>query len=195
MKYFIRSHSVIPCTLIVATLLTGCQAQMHESGIILAPDATAKIHPGVTTRSEVLELLGPPTLVNTFRSNRWLYVQDRKFKNMQRTFSRVSNRVEITFDTSGVVTDIKKNFDDQLWDPTKLPDAKNNKGWVSWIWDGSYIRPATNPNAPPEVQPVNPPEVAAPPPEPPAETAREPAPRKKSWWRFWSSDAGEATRQ
>ncbi|MBF0180864.1 MAG: outer membrane protein assembly factor BamE [Magnetococcales bacterium] len=175
-----RSRFVIPFLLGAVLAMTGCQAKMQESGVILNADALNRIQIGASTRSQVLELLGPPTLVNSFRGNRWLYIQDRKFKNMQRTFSRVANRVEITFDANGVVEEVKKNFDEQVWDPTKLPEAKNEKGWVNWIWDRSYNHPATNPHAPPQP----PPAVAAPEPAPEPEQS---APPKKSWWKFWSS--------
>ncbi|MEO5330702.1 MAG: outer membrane protein assembly factor BamE [Magnetococcus sp. YQC-5] len=175
----LRSQLVPLYALLLALFLTGCQAQLHESGVILNPEATAKIHPGITTRAEVLERLGPPTLVNTFNSNRWLYVQDRKFQNMQRTFSRVANRIEITFDSNGVVQDIKKNFNDQVWDPTQVPEANSDKGWMSWLWDRSYIHPATNPSAP-SSSGVSPKAAES-------SNQAEPTP-SKPWWRFGSSD-------
>ncbi|MBF0212334.1 MAG: outer membrane protein assembly factor BamE [Magnetococcales bacterium] len=119
-----RSPLSLPRAAIVALALAGCQAQIHESGVILNPEAMSRIQPGVTSRAQVIEWLGPPTLVNPFRGNRWLYVQDRKFKNVQRTFSRVANRVEITCDSQGVVQEIHKNFDDRgIPPPCPTPTA------------------------------------------------------------------------
>ncbi|MEO5346243.1 MAG: outer membrane protein assembly factor BamE [Magnetococcus sp. YQC-9] len=168
---------------IVAFALAGCQAQMHESGVILNEDALSRIHPGITTRNQVFELLGPPTLVNPYRANRWLYIQDRKYKNMQRTFARVANRIEISFDRGGVVSDIQKNFDDKPWDPTTIPEANSDKGWMNWLWDTGYAHPAVNPHGPPMLKrsladdsPIH---------EEPVNTS---SGEKKPWWKFWSRD-------
>ncbi|GAB0057264.1 Outer membrane protein assembly factor BamE [Candidatus Magnetaquicoccaceae bacterium FCR-1] len=173
--------------LIVALALAGCQAQIHESGVILDEDALHRIHAGSTTRAQVLELLGPPTLVNPYRGNRWLYVQDRKFKNMQRTFARVANRVEITFDRSGVVQDVRKNFSDKPWDPTTLPEADSDKGWMHWLWDTQYAHPAVNPNGPAPADASSPGKPSA----GDADSSPSSADEKKPWWKFWSR--GEKT--
>ncbi len=177
MKKLLHLPIVMLYALIITTVLTGCQAKMHESGVIINPNATEKIHIGVTTRAEVMELLGPPTFVNAFRNNRWLYIQDRKFQNMQRTFARVANRVEITFDQFGVVTDLQKNFDDQLLDPNTLPEATNNS-WTNWLLSDTYQPPVTNPSTGTDS------------PEIPMTTSKptESEPPKKTWWRFWSKE-------
>ncbi|MBF0271785.1 MAG: outer membrane protein assembly factor BamE [Magnetococcales bacterium] len=183
-----RSPLSLSRVVIVAFALAGCQAQIHESGVILTPDATARIQPGVTTRNQVIEWLGPPTFVNPFHGNRWLYIQDRKFKNVQRTFSRVANRLEITFDSNGVVRDVQKNFQDKPWDPTTMPEANNDQGWVNWLWDRSYAKPATNLH--PSAQPAKPEtgsessSLEAKPPQ--ADASADTA--KKPWWRFWSRE-------
>ncbi|MBF0614696.1 MAG: outer membrane protein assembly factor BamE [Magnetococcales bacterium] len=175
-----RSRLHWPRLAILALALAGCQAQIHESGVILNADALTRIQPGISTRTEVIERLGPPTLVNPYRPNRWLYIQDRKFKNAQRTFARVTNRVEITFDSSGVVREIHKNFDDQPWDPTTMPEANSDKGWMHWLWDRSYAKSVTelgqsnDQNASPSA--ANPP------------ATRTEAATHKPWWRFWSRD-------
>ncbi|MBF0165198.1 MAG: outer membrane protein assembly factor BamE [Magnetococcales bacterium] len=173
--------------LIVALALAGCQAQIHESGIILDEDALHRIHAGSTTRGQVLELLGPPTLVNPYRGNRWLYVQDRKFKNMQRTFARVANRVEITFDRAGVVQEVQKNFSDKPWDPTTLPEADSDKGWMHWLWDTQYAHPAVNPRGtgPSDAASTDNRSTGS------DESAPSLADEKKPWWKFWSR--GEKT--
>ncbi|MBF0186331.1 MAG: outer membrane protein assembly factor BamE [Magnetococcales bacterium] len=111
-------------------LLTACQAAMHEKGSILDPDKVDKVKVGVTTRTEVKSLLGHPTFVNSFRDERWLYVHDRAYRDLQYTYSRAFNRVEVTFDDAGVVKDLKKNFDEALLDPTKMPEAQ--RGDVGW---------------------------------------------------------------
>ena len=129
--------------LIALFSLTACQAVIHEKGSILDPKHVAQIEVGKTTMAEVKNLLGVPTFVNNFRKGRWSYVQDRQFKNIQRTFSRVINRVDIIFDERGIVKDIKHNFDDTLLDPRTTPNAQNDQSWLRWLWEGEYMRPAT----------------------------------------------------
>ncbi|MBF0190387.1 MAG: outer membrane protein assembly factor BamE [Magnetococcales bacterium] len=177
-----RSPLSLSRVVIVAFALAGCQAQIHESGVILTPEATARIEPGITTRHQVIEWLGPPTLVNPFHGNRWLYIQDRKYKNVQRTFSRVANRLEITFDSSGVVRDVQKNFQDKPWDPTTMPEADNDQGWVNWLWDRHYAKPATNLPASAQPQPESDVSPATPPKAQPESDSN----AKSPWWRFWS---------
>ncbi|HIJ85530.1 MAG TPA: outer membrane protein assembly factor BamE, partial [Magnetococcales bacterium] len=98
------SFHVLKIILTVFSLfLTACQAVVNESGNIIDPEKVVQIQTGLSNRDDVLKLLGPPTLINTFRQERWIYIQDRQFKNIQRTFSRVTNRIEITFDANGLV--------------------------------------------------------------------------------------------
>ncbi|MBF0142572.1 MAG: outer membrane protein assembly factor BamE [Magnetococcales bacterium] len=146
---------------------------MHEKGTILDPAAVATIKTGVTTSAEVRQLLGSPTLINAFREERWVYIQDRRYRNIQRTFSRVANRLEITFDAEGVVAGVKRNFDDALLDPNDLPVSGKNRerGWWSWFWDWE--------NA--DIEPAYPPRAEAPPfdPDKSGLTAQE---GEKRWW-------------
>lgn len=169
----------------VALSLAACQATLHEKGTVLNPKLLAHIKVGVTTRAQVKDLLGVPTIVNSFRKERWSYVQDRQYKNIQRTFARVINRVEITFDERGVVRDVEHNFDDELLDPQTVPGASNNQAWFGWLWGGEYARPATSGHG---SDPVTRP---APSPDTDQELSRTPAEQPRNarpWWRFWSAD-------
>ena len=185
----IRSRFVLHGVFLAALLLmSGCQAMIHEKGTILDPKQVESIQVGRTTQAEVRHLLGRPTFVNNFRAERWIYIQDRQFKNLQRTFSRAANRLEITFDAAGYVSEINRNFSDTLLDPTTLPEAQNDQSWFGWVWDGDYNRPAT--------QGVDPDQMATQPPMAPVEqTADNDTPSTASskansgpwdpWWRFW----------
>ena len=162
--------------------LTACQAVLHEKGSILDPKKVAQIKVGETTRAEVKDILGIPTIVNAYQKNRWSYIQDRQYKNLQRTFSRAVNRVEITFDPQGVVQSVQHNFGQELMDPETLPAAKNDKPWLRWLWNGDYIRPATEaewqkpPSRPNTVKVA---EAS----EPTPSDSHEPS---QPWWKFWS---------
>ena len=128
---------------VFSCMLPACQAVIHEKGTILDPASVAKIQVGQTTSVQVRESLGTPTFINPFLKNRWAYVQDRPFKNLQRTFARAANRVEITFDNHGIVQEIQHNFGTALLNPETLPSAKNDQSWLRWLWGGEYMRPAT----------------------------------------------------
>ena len=160
--------------------LTACQAVLHEKGSILDPKKVAQIKVGETTQAEVKDILGVPTIVNSFQKNRWSYIQDRQFKNLQRTFSRAVNRVEITFDQRGVVQNVSHNFDKELMDPEALPAAKNDKPWLQWLWGGDYIRPAT------EVEEQQPKPKNATVANTPKPTPSDPQNPSQPWWKFWS---------
>ncbi|MBF0422827.1 MAG: outer membrane protein assembly factor BamE, partial [Magnetococcales bacterium] len=129
----------------LSLFLTACQAVISESGNIIEPAKVDQIQAGVSNRDEVLRLLGPPTLVNSFRQERWIYIQDRKFKNMQRTFSRVANRLEITFDDNGMVKDIKRNFNETLYDPREVAKPSDEKSYTKWLFGGEFSKPSTDP--------------------------------------------------
>ncbi|MBF0605701.1 MAG: outer membrane protein assembly factor BamE [Nitrospirae bacterium] len=133
-------------SLLVSSLfLASCQAVISESGNIIDPTKVEQIHIGTTTRDEILKLLGPPTLTNTFRQERWIYIQDRQFRNIQRTFSRVTNRLEITFDSGGVVQDIQRNFEDSLYDPRTANEGNKDEGYTQWLFGGEFAKPNNNP--------------------------------------------------
>lgn len=136
----------IRISLLVSSLfLAACQAVISESGNIIDPAKVEQIHVGTTTHDEVLKLLGPPTLTNTYRQQRWVYIQDRQFKNLQRTFSRVTNRIEITFDANGVVKDVERNFDDTLYDPRNVTEQDKDKGYTKWLFGSEFAKPNNNP--------------------------------------------------
>ncbi|MBF0283946.1 MAG: outer membrane protein assembly factor BamE [Magnetococcales bacterium] len=115
MKKAVHAPSAIAALAIVLSALSGCQPVLHDKGNILKPAAVNLIQPGVTTRDQVKALLGSPTVTNAFRKDRWIYIQDRRFEGY-----RTLNRLEITFDDRWVVKEVKRNFKDELLDPTDL---------------------------------------------------------------------------
>lgn len=157
--------------------LGACQAVIHEKGTILDPRDVAKIEVGKTNMAQVKAILGVPTFVNSFRKNQWSYVQDRQFKNLQRTFSRVVNRVEITFNKRGIVEDLQHNFDETLLNPKEMPEAQNDQNWMRWLWGGEYMQPATK-----RLDPRSTPETTNAPKEP--EESLSEKVKADPWWKF-----------
>jgi hypothetical protein len=78
-----------------------------------------QIRTGASSKEDVLALLGTPTVKNSFGQERWIYLQDRRFKD-----ERVVNRIEVTFDKLGYVDKIQRNFSDDLMDPKGIALAK-----------------------------------------------------------------------
>jgi outer membrane protein assembly factor BamE len=59
-------------------LSTGCVRKMDiEQGNILTPEMAKSLHTGMTV-AEVKDILGSPTLLNTFNENRMEYVYSYK---------------------------------------------------------------------------------------------------------------------
>jgi outer membrane protein assembly factor BamE (lipoprotein component of BamABCDE complex) len=139
-KPFLNLPRIIFFILLIA--LAGCQARMQDTGTMIKPEDLNKIVTGVTNYQEVRKILGPATIVNTFRRERWIYIQDRRYKNLQRTFSRAANRIEITFNNQGIVEKIERNFGDTLMDPEKDKYSELKSRWGSWFWDGGFEKPA-----------------------------------------------------
>ncbi|MBF0382532.1 MAG: outer membrane protein assembly factor BamE [Magnetococcales bacterium] len=140
-KPFLNLSRVFFFILLIA--VAGCQARLQDTGTMIKPEDIDKIVVGVTNYQEVRKLLGPATIVNTFRRERWIYIQDRRYKNLQRTFSRAANRIEITFNNQGIVEKIERNFGDKLMDPEKDKYSELKSRWGSWFWDGGYEKPAS----------------------------------------------------
>jgi outer membrane protein assembly factor BamE (lipoprotein component of BamABCDE complex) len=105
----------------------ACTPQLYERGNIIAPADVDRIRVGSSSRNEVVQLLGTPTLVNAFRNERWVYIQERRYAAY-----RMVNRLEITFDQAGIVQDIQRNFGDQLWDPEQVVREEKPFDALDW---------------------------------------------------------------
>jgi outer membrane protein assembly factor BamE (lipoprotein component of BamABCDE complex) len=60
--------------LLVAAGLLGCAPDIEKRGDLPEKDALAQIHPGTTTRDQVIKLLGSPSSTGIFDSNSWYYI-------------------------------------------------------------------------------------------------------------------------
>jgi outer membrane protein assembly factor BamE (lipoprotein component of BamABCDE complex) len=89
--------------------LSGCiPPQVDNRGHVDAFNRTDQVKIGASTREEVMELLGSPSVTNNFGEEIWYYVSKRKesvaFLKPEITQQKVTG---IVFDSSGVVTAIK----------------------------------------------------------------------------------------
>jgi outer membrane protein assembly factor BamE (lipoprotein component of BamABCDE complex) len=60
-----------------AVALAGCSATVEQRGNLPKSDEFAEIHPGKTTKDEVVKILGTPSTVGAFDDKSWYYVSRR----------------------------------------------------------------------------------------------------------------------
>jgi outer membrane protein assembly factor BamE (lipoprotein component of BamABCDE complex) len=60
-----------------AIALAGCSATVEQRGNLPPPDEIAEIHPGKTTKDEVVKILGTPSSVGVFNDKSWYYISRR----------------------------------------------------------------------------------------------------------------------
>lgn len=67
-----------PKALIVMTALllstSACSPIVETRGNLVSESKVAKIHPAISSRTEVEQIWGPPTTVSTFDPNVWYYI-------------------------------------------------------------------------------------------------------------------------
>ncbi|MBF0136091.1 MAG: outer membrane protein assembly factor BamE [Magnetococcales bacterium] len=188
-------------------VLASCQTMVQEQGNILDPQKVAQLREGRSTRKEVLDLLGSPTIVNSFKPNRWIYLQDSRFDKFQAV-----NRLEVEFDQRGVVRYITRNFSDEVWNAQQLSAPEQNRSFRYFrnLMEND-VRDLT-PNAPtsrrvPLVAAAPVPERASQKPgffqrlfsrwkSQPARPETPLAPEEPGWWRgIWPSDPTDPSRK
>lgn len=70
----------LPATLAVlsaAVIVTGCSTTVEQRGNLPPPDEISQIHPGKTTKEQVVKILGTPSSVGVFNENAWYYISRR----------------------------------------------------------------------------------------------------------------------
>ena len=94
--------------LICLVAVTACiPPRVSNRGYVDAFNRAEKIQPGISTREEVMELLGSPSITNNFGDEIWYYVAKRKeavaFLKPEITEQKVTR---IAFDSRGIVESI-----------------------------------------------------------------------------------------
>ena len=59
------------------SLVTGCSTSVEQRGNLPAQDKIAEVHPGTTTKEEVIKILGSPSSVSVFDDKSWYYISRR----------------------------------------------------------------------------------------------------------------------
>jgi outer membrane protein assembly factor BamE (lipoprotein component of BamABCDE complex) len=95
-------------TLLAAAALAACAGRLDVRGNLPDPENVLSVHPGESTRDQVAQLLGSPSVVGTFDDQTWYYVSRRT-----ETFAFFEPDVidqevlVVKFDNAGVVSDMK----------------------------------------------------------------------------------------
>ncbi|HMD65004.1 MAG TPA: outer membrane protein assembly factor BamE [Stellaceae bacterium] len=74
---FIRHPSSICGAILATALVAGCATSVDQRGNLPEQDRIAEIHPGSTTKDEVVKILGSPSSVSVFNDKSWYYISRR----------------------------------------------------------------------------------------------------------------------
>lgn len=101
--------SRIATALLSLGAVAACSPMVSNHGYRLDPDALAQVQPGVTSREQVYRILGSPSSVGTFDTERWYYISQRT-EQMSFYQSEIvaQDVVTVDFDAGGVVREVGK---------------------------------------------------------------------------------------
>ena len=92
---------------LAALSVAACVPTVDQRGHLPEPDRVAEIHPGSTTRDQVVKLLGTPSSVGVFNDKSWYYIS-RKVKQIAFFSPDVLDQqvYVVNFNDQGVVTSV-----------------------------------------------------------------------------------------
>ena len=71
------ARALFPLSAAAAVLLAACSTSVNQRGHLPPADEIAQIHPGKTTKDEVVKILGTPSSVGVFDDKDWYYISSR----------------------------------------------------------------------------------------------------------------------
>jgi outer membrane protein assembly factor BamE (lipoprotein component of BamABCDE complex) len=113
----IARHPCAVAALSAAFAVAGCSADIEQRGDLPTKAEIAQIHPGKTTRDEVVQILGSPSSVGVFDPNAWYYISKRT--------SQTSFFLPRTTDQQVFIVDFNKDGVVAAVDHKGLKDAEN----------------------------------------------------------------------
>lgn len=93
--------------LALAATLAACSPRVDNRGMRFDPDVVAEVRPGMSTRDDVLYILGTPSTISSFQGPVWYYIGQRTEK-MAFFDPEVTERqvVEVLFDETDRVSQV-----------------------------------------------------------------------------------------
>ena len=73
----IRHRFFILSVIAGIALAAGCATTVEQRGNLPSQDKIAEVHPGSTTKDEVIKILGSPSSVSIFSDKSWYYISRR----------------------------------------------------------------------------------------------------------------------
>ncbi len=100
-------QGLLPAIALLGLVLAGCTVSEDQRGNLPDPDKLAEIHPGSTTKQQVVKILGSPSSASTFDDDVWYYIS-RKVKQVAFFSPDVLDQQVfiVDFDDKGVVKDV-----------------------------------------------------------------------------------------
>jgi outer membrane protein assembly factor BamE (lipoprotein component of BamABCDE complex) len=113
-----------------ALCTSACTPTVTTHGHAISPTTLSSIQPGVASREEVTRVLGSPSTIGTFDTERWFYVSQRnEVVSFYQADITAQDVVEIAFDGNGIVQDIRTHGLEMAQnvepDPNKTPTLGN----------------------------------------------------------------------
>jgi outer membrane protein assembly factor BamE (lipoprotein component of BamABCDE complex) len=103
-----RRLSIAAASVLAAASLAGCAADAEQRGDLPERSALSQIHPGATTRDQVVQLLGSPSSTGVFDANSWYYISKETKQVSFLAPDVVDQQVYvINFDGGGVVRSVE----------------------------------------------------------------------------------------
>jgi outer membrane protein assembly factor BamE (lipoprotein component of BamABCDE complex) len=85
-------------------VIAGCAPMVEQRGNLPTPEKLAEIQPGVTSKDEVIKILGSPSSVSIFNDKSWYYISRRTGQTAFFEPDVLDQQVYIvSFDDQGVV--------------------------------------------------------------------------------------------
>lgn len=103
----IHKHSSLFLIPLLLLGLTACAPTIANRGQIIDPEKLANVQAGLSTREDVVMLLGSPTQVSTFNENKWYYIGRSTAQTSFFDPEVIEQKaVVISFDDMGTVEDV-----------------------------------------------------------------------------------------
>ena len=108
----------------ILTVMGGCSPDIEQRGELPPPEKIAAIHPGNTTKDQVVKILGTPSSTGIFDDKSWYYIS-RRTKQISFLAPDVMDQQVyiVNFDDKGVVKDVDHKGLKDSRDITPAPGA------------------------------------------------------------------------
>src|SRR5262245_58669179 len=96
--------SSVCCAASVSAMIASCVGVVEQRGNLPPPEKLAEIQPGVTSKDEVIKILGSPSSVSIFNDKSWYYISRRTGQIAFFEPDLIDQQVYIVnFDDTGIV--------------------------------------------------------------------------------------------